>query len=163
MEPGKIAFPLSRIDGTSVTHEPRDPQFAERVRAGFLRQGFMKTLGAELVRVAPGEVDIDLPFSPGLTQQGGSVHAGAVTAVVDSACGFAALTLTPPGTDVVSVEFKINLLAPAVGPLLRARARVLRAGRTLIVCTGEVTTEKHGKTIAVAVIQATMMALPDRS
>ena len=124
-----------------------------RVAESFARQEFMATLGAELVSVAPGEVTIALPCRPALAQQQGSMHAGAVTAIVDSACGYAALSLMPPGADVVSVEFKVNLLAPARGDRLVATGRVMRAGRTLTVCTGDV---RAGESV-VAIMQATMM------
>jgi uncharacterized protein (TIGR00369 family) len=137
---------------------PRDPDFDARVRASFARQRFMATLGATLERVAPGEVAIALPFRDDLTQQHGFLHAGVVTAVVDSACGYAALSLMEPGAGVVSVEFKINLLAPAVGERFVATARALKAGRTLTVCTGELT---NGAAV-VAVMQATMMAVRGR-
>lgn len=122
----------------------------------------MATLGARLEHVSAGEVVIRLPFRDDLTQQHGFLHAGAVTAVVDSACGYAALTLMAPDAAVLSVEFKINLLAPAAGTEFLARGRVLRAGRTLTVCTGEVRAVRDGAETVVAVIQATMMAVRDR-
>ena len=114
-----------------------DPAYAARVRASFAQQGLMATLGATLELVEPGEVHIALPYSPSLSQQHGYMHAGATTAIADSANGYAALTLTPPGYDVLAVEFKINLLAPARAPRLLARGRVLRAGRRLTVCLAE--------------------------
>src|ERR1700674_4997902 len=107
------------------------PEFAERVQRSFGRQRLMATLGATLERVSPGEVDIRLPFRDELTQQHGFLHAGAVTSVADSACGYAALTLMPPGAAVLTVEFKLNLLAPARGDAFVARARVRKAGRTV--------------------------------
>src|SRR3954463_2134764 len=116
---------------------PRDPDFERRVRASFARQAAMHTLGVTLERVAPGEVDLALPFRDDLTQQHGFLHAGVVTAAVDSACGYAALSLMEPGAAVLSVEFKVNLLAPARGAHFRAVGRVVRAGRTLSVVTGE--------------------------
>ena len=124
----------------------------------------MATLGARLARVGPGEVEIRLPFAPELGQQHGVLHAGAVTAVVDSACGYAALTLMPPGTAVLSVEFKVNLLAPAAGREFEATGRVVRAGRTLTVCAGEVVALRDGggEPEVVALIQATMIAVRDR-
>ena len=102
---------------------PQDTDFEARVRESFARQGAMETIGARLRWVAPGAAEIELPFRADLTQQHGYLHAGIVTAVVDSACGYAAMSLTPPGADVLSVEFKINLLSPAAGELLVARAR----------------------------------------
>lgn len=130
-----------------------------RVRESFARQAFMATLGARLARVAPGEVDIELEPRPELGQQHGYVHAGAVAAIVDSACGYAALTLMPEGSEVVSVEFKVNLVAPAVGDLLVARGVVVRSGRTLTVCRGEAVARKGAEERTVAVMQATMMRL----
>lgn len=103
-----------------------------------MRQTLMQTIGAELARVAPGEVDIALPFRSDLGQQHGFLHAAVVTAIADTACGYAALTLMPEGSEVMSVEFKVNLLAPAAGERFVAKARVLRAGKTLTVCMAEV-------------------------
>jgi len=148
-------------DGTSLTptREPQDPDFEARVRASFAKQSFMATLGAQLVRVEPGLVEIELSFRQDLTQQHGYIHAGALATIADSACGYAALTLMPPGAGVVSVEFKINMLAPAVGERFLAVGRVVRAGRTLTVCHGDVT--GPGGT-SLAIMQATMMALTGR-
>ncbi len=143
----------------------RDPGFEARVRASFARQQFMTRLGARLERVAAGEVCIRLPFEPALTQQHGFLHAGVVTSIVDSACGYAALTLMEPGAAVLSVEFKVNLLAPARGREFVALGRVVRAGRTLTVCTGEVRALPDGDggdEVAVAIMQATIMAVRER-
>ncbi len=118
----------------------------------------MATLGAELIHVAAGEVDISLPFSERLTQQDGYFHAGVVAGVVDSACGYAALTTMDPGAEVLTVEFKINLLAPAAGEQLVARRRVLRAGRTLTVCRGDAVTIRDGQETHVATLTTTMIA-----
>jgi uncharacterized protein (TIGR00369 family) len=101
-----------------------------RIRHSFARQGYMATLGAELVHIAAGEVDIALPFSDRLTQQDGFLHAGAVAGVTDSACGYAALTTMAADAEVLTVEFKINLLAPAAGERLVARGRVIRSALT---------------------------------
>ena len=125
----------------------------EPVKDAFARQKFMETIGARLARVEPGGVDIELPFSEALGQQSGIVHAGAITAIADSACGFAALTMWPDGSDVVSVEFKINLLAPARGEKFIAKGRVLRAGKTLTVCRADV----FAGQVLVATILGTMM------
>jgi uncharacterized protein (TIGR00369 family) len=111
--------------------------YEERVRASFTRQGLMTTLGASLVEVAPGAVAIALPFDARLTQQHGFLHTGALIAVLDSACGYAALTLLPTGSEVLTVELKVNLLAPATGERFEARGEVIRSGRTLSVCRGE--------------------------
>jgi uncharacterized protein (TIGR00369 family) len=136
-----------------------DPDFAAKVRATFAGQPFMAAIGAELVRVAPGEVEIALPFRADLTQQHGYLHAGVVTALVDTACGLAAFTLMPAGSGVVSVEYKVNLLAPAVGERMLARGRVLRPGRTLTVCSGEVVAVRGEGETTVAAMLATMMRL----
>jgi uncharacterized protein (TIGR00369 family) len=144
-----------------VNDQPRDPAFEARVRASFAKQTFMATLGATLVRVEPGAVDIALPYHESLAQQHGFVHAGALATIADSACGYAALTLMKPGSAVLSVEFKINMLAPAAGKSFLATGRVIRSGRTLTVCSGEVrSTDGDGKLIAV--MQATMMAIENR-
>ena len=138
---------------------PHDADFATRIRASFGRQQMMRTLGAELRAVRPVEVEIWLPFQDALTQQHGYLHAAAVTAIVDSACGYAALTLMAPGLEVLTVEFKLNLMAPAAGDRFSARGRVLRPGRTLTVCAGEVWSETDGARAAVAAMQATLIAV----
>ncbi len=116
----------------------RDAEFESRVRESFARQTLMQTLGAVLVRVAPGEVEIELAFSSALCQQNGFLHAGAIASVADTANGYAALTLCGPGVDVLAVEFKINLVAPARSPKFVATGRVLRPGSTLTVCLADV-------------------------
>ncbi len=136
---------------------PRDPDYERRVRESFARQRAMETLGMRLVRVAPGEVEIALDFRPGLTQQHGYVHAGVVAAAADTACGYAALTLTDAGSEVLSIEFKLNLLSPAAGESFVARARVVRAGRNITVCAGDVFALKGGGEKLVATMLATMM------
>jgi uncharacterized protein (TIGR00369 family) len=110
----------------------------DRIAASFGAQSLMTTLGAVLVSVQDGEVQIALPFSRALSQQQGFVHAGAITSIVDSACGYAALTQAPPGFEVVTAEFKVNLMRPAIGERFLAIGRVQNAGRLLTVCTGEV-------------------------
>jgi len=122
----------------------------------------MHTIGAELVRVEPGEVELVLPFRSDLTQQHGFLHAGIVTTLLDSACGYAALSLMDRDAAVLSVEYKVNLLAPAVGERMRAIGRVVRPGRTLLVCTGEVTALNGGGESVVTMMQATMMAVRGR-
>ncbi len=113
------------------------PGFEARVRESFGRQAFMRTLGATLEEVAEGRTTIRLPRDTTLTQQHGYLHAGALIAVLDSACGYAALSVAAPGSEVVTAELKVNLLAPAVGATLVAHGRVIRAGRTLSVCQGD--------------------------
>ena len=119
----------------------------------------MTLLGATMVRVESGEVEITLAITDELTQHTGVVHAGVMTAIADSACGFAAATRMADGQEPVSVEFKVNLLAPAAGESLRAVGRVVRAGRTITVCTGEVWAVRGTQTQLVALMQATMMAV----
>lgn len=136
----------------------RDPDYERRVRGSFARQRAMETFGARLLRVAPGEVEIGFDFREDFTQQHGYLHAGVVTALVDTACGYAALTLTEPGAEVLSVEFKLNLLSPAAGERFAARARVVRAGRNITVCAGDLYALKgDGAEKVVATMLATMM------
>ncbi|MEH0072241.1 PaaI family thioesterase [Pannonibacter sp. Pt2-lr] len=118
--------------------EPRDPLWEERVRRSFARQPFMGHLGASLSHLAPGEVDIEMPHRSELTQQHGFFHAGSTTSIADSAAGYAALSLYPAGTGVLSTEFKINLLNPGKGEKLVARGRVIKPGRTLTICRSDV-------------------------
>ncbi len=133
------------------------------VRASLGRQAFMTLLGATATTVDPGHVRIELPYREDLCQQNGFLHAGVLTSIADSACGYAALTLMPAGSDVLSVEFKVNLLAPGRGERFRADARVVRSGRTLTVCQAEVVASSSGvDDVTVALMQATMIARPPR-
>ena len=141
---------------------PAYPGFEKRVRESFDRQAFMGTLGATLTKVEPGAVEIRLAIRPEVTQQHGFVHAGAVAAIGDSACGYAAFSLMPAGTGVLAVEFKINLLAPAVGETLIARGHVVRAGRTLSVCQAEIVAVADGTERPVALLVSTVMTVRDR-
>lgn len=138
------------------------PGFESRVRDSFTRQTFMAMLGASLTRVAPGEVTITLPVRAALAQQHGSVHAGALASILDSAAGYAAFSLMPADAGVVSVEFKVNLLEPAVGDRIEARGRVVRAGRTLSACTAEAWAISGTDEKLVATLQGTMMCLLGR-
>lgn len=134
---------------------PQDPRFAERIRASFGRQKAMDLIGARLTAVEPGHVEIALPFREDLTQQKGFVHGGIIGMIADSACGYAAFSLMPADCSLVTVEYKINILAPARGALL-AKGQVVKPGRTLAVTRGEVYAEdgKH-----VATMQQTLMML----
>jgi uncharacterized protein (TIGR00369 family) len=134
-----------------------DAAIVEHVRASFGRQGAMATIGAELATVAAGRVAIMLPIEPRLSQQDGFVHAGVVVAALDSACGYAALTLMPADAEVLSVEFKVNLLAPGSGDSLVAEGAVVRAGRTLTVCRGDAYAEQESERVHVATMLATMV------
>jgi uncharacterized protein (TIGR00369 family) len=141
---------------------PADPAFAERVRSSFNKQKIMHTLGATLTRVEPGRVEIEMPFRPELTQQHGFLHAGVTTTIADSACGYAALSVMPPNTGVLSIEYKVNLLAPGQGSRFVARGRVVRAGRTIIVCSSDVLAISEGQETMVATMLATILVVRDR-
>ena len=142
--------------------EAGDPGYEARVRESFARQQVMATLGARLARVAPGEVDMELPFREDLTQQHGFLHAGVLATVLDSACGYAAFTLMPAEAAVMSVEFKLNLLAPARGERVIARARVKKAGRTITVCEADGFAVRGGEEKLVASMVGTMMTVVGR-
>jgi len=146
-----------------MAHAAQNPEFARLVRESFDKQQVMRTLGARLTRIEPGEVEIELPYREALTQQHGFLHAGVVTAVLDSTCGYAAFSLMPAGAGVLSVEFKVNLLAPARGELLITRGRVLRAGRTLSVCQADATMRSGSQDTPVATMLATIMTVTARS
>jgi uncharacterized protein (TIGR00369 family) len=135
---------------------------AERIRMSFSKQGLMTTLGATLGTISPGAVEIVIHPSPAISQQHGFVHAGAVSAIADSAAGYAALSLMPAGTGVLTTEFKINLVAPAVGERIIARGRVVKPGRTLTVVQTEVFAESQGQEKLVALLTATMMSIEGR-
>ena len=113
--------------------EPKDPQYAERVRASFARQDAMKTIGATLASVEPGVVVIEMPWAQALTQQHGFLHAGMVATALDSACGYAGSTLMAADAGILTIEYKINLLAPAEGERFRMVGVVLKPGRTITV------------------------------
>jgi uncharacterized protein (TIGR00369 family) len=140
-------------------HKTQDPQFAERVRASFARQQAMTLIGATLPVVEAGYTEIHLPSKPEITQQHGYIHGGIVGMIADSAAGYAASTLTAHETGVLTVEYKLNLLAPAEGQLLIAEGSVIRYGRTLIVTKAEVYAVNAGKKTLCAVMQQTIMAL----
>ncbi|TJY59370.1 PaaI family thioesterase [Sinimarinibacterium sp. CAU 1509] len=139
-----------------------DDSCVQRVRDSFERQGLMRHLGAELLEVRRGRVCIGLPFRAELTQQHGYFHAGATSAIADSAGGYAGLSVFPRDSSVLTVEFKINLLAPARGERLEAEGRVLRAGRTLTICQLEVYGVTAGQRTLVAAGQQTLICLHDR-
>jgi uncharacterized protein (TIGR00369 family) len=143
--------------------KPADPQFESRIRASFDAQRVMHSIGARLKRVRAGEARIEVPFSPALTQQHGYLHAGIVGIAVDSACGYAAYTLMPADSEVLSVEYKINFLSPAQGQLFVAIGRVVKPGRTLTVCAGEAWAHAGAGRKLVAAMQATMICVPTGS
>jgi len=149
-----------------MTEHPRftatDPQYEARIRDSFARQGIMKHLGARLAELAPGHVTIQVPFRPELTQQHGYFHAGVSGTIADSACGYAAYTLMPADSSVLTVEYKMNLLAPADGEELIARAKVLRSGKTLKICAADVYVRKNASELHCATMLATIMCLPGK-
>ena len=141
--------------------EPPDPRYAERCRASFARQQAMALIGARMASIEPGRCEVELPFRVDLTQQKGYLHGGIVGMVADTACGYAAYSLMPASASLVTVEYKINVLAPGRGERLLARADVIRSGRTLSITRGEVYAEQSGAQTLCAVMQQTLMMLPD--
>lgn len=142
--------------------EQASPEVQARIRASFERQGLMRHLGAQLAHIAPGRVHIVLPSRPEVTQQHGYFHAGATSAIADSAGGYAGFTLFPDDTAVLTVEYKINLLAPAVGDHLEAVGTVLKSGRTLTVCQLEVFGVQGSRRTLVAAGQQTLICVDAR-
>ena len=140
-------------------HKPNDPDFAGRVHASFLNQPAMTLIGATMPVIEAGYTEIHLPYKPEVTQQHGYIHGGVVGMIADSAAGYSAATLTSADTGVLTVEYKLNLLAPAEGKLLIAEGSVVRYGRTLIVTKAEVFAVKDGKKTLCALMQQTIMAL----
>jgi uncharacterized protein (TIGR00369 family) len=142
--------------------KPKDPAFEGRVRASFARQTAMATLGIAIIRLAPGEIDFEMPYDAAYTQQHGFIHAGIVTTALDSACGYAAYSLMPADADVLTVEFKTNLLAPAKGDRFLFEAVVVKPGRTLTVCEARAfAVSGEGKKL-IATMTGTLMAVYDR-
>src|SRR4026208_1004236 len=143
-----------------MPHQPRNPSFAEEIKQSFAKQTIMGLIGAELTRVEPGIVEIALAYRPDLAQQHGYLHAGIVTTIADSACGYAAYSLMPPGSEVLSVEFKVNLLRPAKGEMFLASAEVVKAGKTLTVVRADVFgVDGEGQRELVATMLGTMICL----
>lgn len=139
--------------------EPKDPDYAQRVRASFARQGAMNTIGATLVAVEPGRVVIELPWAQALTQQHGFLHAGMVATAMDTACGYAGFSLMPADAAVLTIEYKINLLAPAKGQRFRMEADVVKPGRTISVVEGIAYAIDEGREKVIATMNATLMAI----
>jgi uncharacterized protein (TIGR00369 family) len=139
---------------------PKNSDYEAAVRQSFERQRMMATLRVILVHLAPGEVDLSAPYAPEFGQQNGYWHAGAVASLADSANGYAALSLAPPDTNVLAVEFKINLLAPARGAAFLAEGRVVRPGRTLTVCLAEVFAIEGSLQTAIATMLSTVIFRP---
>jgi uncharacterized protein (TIGR00369 family) len=146
-----------------MTFEAEDPGFEARVRASFQRQRIMQTLGIEITRLEPGQVELTMLHSPALTQQHGFIHAGIISTGLDTACGYAAFSLMPADAAVLTVEFKTNLLAPANGERFRFQGRVIKAGKTLTVCEGHAFACSEGcQEILVATMNGTLIALFNR-
>ncbi len=142
--------------------EPQDPGYAARVRDSFARQGAMATIGASLAAIEPGRVVIELDWAQALTQQHGFLHAGMVATALDSACGYAGFTLMPAEAAVLTIEFKINLLAPAQGQRFRMVGQVVKPGRTITVTEGQAYALEEGKEKLVATMGCTLMAVTGR-
>jgi uncharacterized protein (TIGR00369 family) len=170
----QAAFRIDQVASTENCHmnatekrdaaaaSPLDPAIASLVRESFDKQGLMRHLGAAIVELGVGEVRIRMPFRPELTQQNGFFHAGGTSAIADTAGGYAGLTVFPAGSAVLTVEFKINLIAPAKGDALQAVGRVVKAGRTLTICQLEVFAEQAQALKLIAVGQQTLICLKDR-
>jgi uncharacterized protein (TIGR00369 family) len=141
---------------------PKNPLFEVRVVESFGRQRAMSTLGITIVQLSPGEIELAMPYDEAFTQQHGFVHAGIITTALDSACGYAAFSLMPAEAEVLTVEFKTNLLAPAKGERFVFRARVVKSGRTLTVCEGSAFAIEAGAAKLVATMSATLMAMIPR-
>ena len=140
-------------------HKTRNPTFAEEVESSFNQQTIMALIGAELTRVEPGLIEITLPYRADLAQQHGYLHAGIVTTIADSACGYAAYSLMPPNSEVLSVEFKVNLLRPAKGEMFSAVAEVVKSGKTLTVVRADVFAIDEDRRDLIATMLGTMICL----
>jgi uncharacterized protein (TIGR00369 family) len=145
------------------TFTPQDPNFAQKTRDSFAQQGFMQYLGAVMTVIEPGRCEIRVPFRTELGQQHGYFHAGASGAIADSASGYAAYSLMPPDFNVLTVEYKLNLLAPALGEFIIARGQVIRAGRSLTVCRADVFVVRENIEKICATSLSTIMALAPNS
>ncbi|HSO06027.1 MAG TPA: PaaI family thioesterase [Pelomicrobium sp.] len=146
----------------TLAFEVPDPAFETRVRSSFSRQGIMQYLGAELTAVAPGHCEVRLPFKPELSQQHGYFHGGVIGTIADSAGGYAAFTLMPADSGVLTVEYKLNLLAPGDGDQLIARGEVIKPGRSLVVSRADVVVVKDGREKLCATLLQTLMTMRGR-
>lgn len=147
----------------TIVHTPRHDGYAEAVRASFARQGVLQAWGAEMLEVAPGTVVLRLPFSARVSQQQGFFHGGVVASLADSAGGYAAMTLLDAGLEIVSVEYKVNFLAPAIGEALIATGNLVRAGNRLLVSTAEVDVRRDGRAHPCALLQQTLAPVAPRA
>jgi uncharacterized protein (TIGR00369 family) len=156
---------LASFPGTDRQRVPPDPDYERRVRLSFDRQGAMRLIGARISKLGPGYCCVELPYRDDLTQQHGYIHAGIVGAIADAAGGYAGFTLFPADASVLTVEYKLNLIAPAIGERLIAEAEIVKPGRTLAITRGEVYAERAGKRTLCAIMQQTLMVMagtPDR-
>jgi len=145
-----------------VRFESKDPSFAQRVKESFAQQSAMASLGIAITRIEPGEIELAMDYAPAYTQQHGFIHAGIITTALDSACGYAAYSLMAAGAEVLTVEFKTNLLAPASGERFMFRARVIKPGRTLTVCEAQALALQSGAERLIATMTGTLMAVSAR-
>jgi uncharacterized protein (TIGR00369 family) len=136
-----------------------DPNFEQRIRESFARQGLINTLNGKIAHISSGELHITAPFDKRFTQQDGFLHAGIITTLMDSACGYAAYTLMPTDSRVLSVEFKVNFLSPAIGEQFKAEGRVVKSGKAISVCEGKLFAIQNGQEKLVAIMQATMICI----
>lgn len=141
------------------TFEAADADYERTVRESFAKQGLMTTLGARIVAIQPGLCVIEMPYAAGVSQQQGFFHGGAIGAIADTAAGYAAYSLMPAGSEILTVEYKLNLVRAAVPPLLRAEGRVLRAGKTLTVCRADVYHQDADGLETCALLQSTLMRM----
>src|SRR6202023_26123 len=148
-----------RSQGELMPFLPKDPNYDERVRSSFARQRVMQTLGVEIVRLAPGEIELAMPYDAAYAQQHGFMHAGIITTALDSACGYAAFSLMPAEAAVLTVEFKTNLLAPAKGERFIFRGHVVKPGRTLTICEARALALEGQEEKLVATMTGTLMAI----
>ena len=140
-----------------------NPDYAKTVRESFAKQGLMTTLGARIVGLEPGLCVIEMPYTPGVSQQQGFFHGGAIGAIADTAAGYAAYSLMPAGSEILTVEYKLNLVRAALPPVLRAEGRVLRAGRTLSVCRADIYHQGASGIETCALLQSTLMRMEPSS
>lgn len=146
----------------SSQFEPSDPGYKDKVIDSFNRQEVMKTVNASILAIRPGEVELEFPYQSNLTQQHGFIHAGIVSTVLDSACGYAAFSLMPENAAVLTVEFKLNLLSPAKGERFRATGRVRKSGKNITVTEGELFSYSEGEQKLIAVMVGTIMSVYNR-
>ncbi len=142
--------------------KPRDTGYKEKVIKSFNRQGVLKTINASIIAIRPGEIELEFPYQSNLAQQHGFIHAGIVSTVLDTACGYAAFTLMPENAGVLTIEFKINLLSPAKGDRFRAVGKVKKPGKNITVTEGELFSHGEGGQKLVATMVGTIMSVYDR-